>query len=585
VRRAVLLALTAGLLLSAAPPMQDSRNTNTPGTDTHAALAQFHSLRDWERRKAQLRLQILTAAGLNPAPPRTPLHPQIFGRIENGDYSVEKVLIETLPGYYLGGNLYRPANRPGKYPGVLNPHGHWTYGRLENQPLYSGQTFGINLARQGYIVFAYDMVGYNDTIQTPHVFGNPAEQLWSFGPLSLQLWNSIRALDFLASLDDVDSARLGVAGASGGATQAFLLTAVDDRIQFAAPVNMVSAIMQGGDFCENAPGLRRGTSNVEVAAMFAPKPMLLVSATGDWTHNVPHEELPAIQRIYALYGKPENVEVVQIDAPHNFNKESREAVYGFFGRRVPGQTNPKSFSEKEVRIEKLQDMLALSGRGLPANAVTYAQLLEEWKGLAPVAATDNETRERLKLALGVEWPRSVESAEGPNGAIVLGRPGEGDRVPGVLLPGQGSPILVVDPRGSASARRDPAVMALRDSGRPILLIDAFQTGSAGAPRDRGHPHFLTFNLSDDACRVQDILTAMRFLHDRYKGSVELAGFGDARIWTEFAAAVAPIPVHWRPSATPFKGADRDFLDHFFVPGIQRAGGIAGADRLTATLTP
>ena len=110
-------------------------------------------------------------------PARSPLAPEVFGRIENKDYSIEKVLLQTLPGYYLGGNLYRPIGRAGKLPGVLTPHGHWTYGRLENQTLCSVPARAISLARQGYVVFSYDMVGYNDTVQTPHAFGNPREQL------------------------------------------------------------------------------------------------------------------------------------------------------------------------------------------------------------------------------------------------------------------------------------------------------------------------------------------------------------------------------------------------------------------------
>ena len=177
-------------------------------------------------------------------------------------------------------------------------------------------------------------------MQTPHAFGGPAEQLWSFGPFGLQFWNASRALDFVASLDDVDSARIAMAGASGGATQPMMLAAVDDRLQFAAPVNMVSAIMQGGDVCENTPGLRIGTNNVEVASMFAPKPMLLVSATGDWTRNTPKEEFPAIRAIYDLYGQGSNVETMQLDAPHNFNQPNREAVYRFFGQRILGEIVP-----------------------------------------------------------------------------------------------------------------------------------------------------------------------------------------------------------------------------------------------------
>ncbi len=573
--RVLTVLLTAALLSAQAPnpaPKDDSRNTNTPNTDTHATLPNFHTLQDWEKRKDQLRKQILFAAGLYPMPERSPIHAEVFGRLQREDYTIDKVLLETFPGYYLGGNLYRPLNHSGKLPGILNPHGHWTYGRLENQDSFSGQTLGINLAKQGYVVFAYDMVGYNDTLQTPHKFGTPAEQLWSFGPLQLQLWNSIRATDFVAGLPDVDTARLAVTGASGGGTQAFLLAAVDDRLSFAAPVNMVSALMQGGDFCENAPGLRIGTNNVEIAAMFAPKPMLLVSATGDWTKNVPREEFPAIRSIYQLYGKPENVEVIQIDAPHNFNKLSREGVYRFFANRMLGQTTSAPLPEKEVEIEMLQDMLALSGRTLPANAASYAGVYAQWKALN---ASQTLSKERLQLALGVTWPEKVIS-QLDGDAIILSRPSIGDHIPAILVAGQAPPALVVHPKGAAAALQTPEVAALIKQNRLVLLIDSFQTGSAVAPRDRSHQHFLTFNLGDDACRVQDILTALAFLQQSSSKPVELIGLGNAAIWSYFAAAVAPSPIHLHADLAGFTGTDEDFLHILNVPGIQRAGGLNAA---------
>jgi dienelactone hydrolase len=574
----VFTLLFAAALLAAQVPIQDSRNTNTPDTDTHATLPNFHTLQDWEKRKAELRRQILSAAGLYPMPERSALHAEVFGRLQREDYSIEKVLLETLPGYYLGGNLYRPLNRSGKLPGILNAHGHWTYGRLENRESFSGQALGINLAKQGYVVFAYDMVGYNDTLQTPHIFGTPAEKLWSFGPLQLQLWNSIRATDFLACLPDVDAARLAITGASGGGSQAFLLAAVDDRLGFVAPVNMVSAMMQGGDFCENAPGLRVGTNNVEIAAMFAPKPMLLVSATGDWTKNVPREEFPAIQRIYALYGKPENVEVIQIDAPHNFNQLSREGVYRFFDNRILGHTTSAPAPEKHVEVEMLQDMLALAGRTLPEHAASYQGVYQQWKSLEPVQTS---AKERLQLALGVTSPARVISQTVETG-LILSRPSTGDRVPAILIEGHGAAALVVHSKGAAAARQTPEVAALIKDNRRVLLIDAFQTGSATAPRNRSHDHFLTFNLSDDACRVQDILTALAFLQQSQTAPVELVGLGDAAVWSFFAAAVSPTPIHLHADISTFGGSDEDFLRLLNVPGIQRAGGI-GAAKLALTV--
>jgi dienelactone hydrolase len=562
-----LTLLFAASLLTAQIPLQDSRNTNTPNTDTRAKLPEFKTLQEWEQRKAHLRKQILSATGLYPMPQRGAPHAEVFGRLQRNGYTIEKVLLETMPGYYLGGNLYRPLDSSVKHPGIVNPHGHWQYGRLENEDIFSGQALGANLAKQGYVVFAYDMVGYNDTMQTPHKFGSPAEQLWSFGPLQLQLWNSLKATDFVASLADVNPAALAVTGASGGGTQAFLLAAVDDRLSFAAPVNMVSAIMQGGDFCENAPGLRIGTNNVEIAAMFAPKPMLLVSATGDWTKNVPREEFPAIQRIYDLYGKHDNVEVVQIDAPHNFNQRSREAVYRFFAKRMLGHSDAP-VAEQHLPVEMLQDMLALQGRKLPANAVDYAGVFKQWQALN----TDTSlAKERLQLAMGVGWPAQVISEKTATG-IVLSRPGMGDRIPAILIEGKGPAVLVVDPKGAAAARQSSEVAALIKEKRRVVLIDAFQTGSAVSPRDRSHNHFLTFNLSDDACRIQDILTAAAYL----KGPVELLGLGDAAVWSHFAAAVAPVPLTLQTATSNFQGTDEDFLRVLNIPSIQRAGGLAAA---------
>jgi dienelactone hydrolase len=577
--RPVTVFFAACLAAQAQIPAQDARNLDPPNTDTHFTPRAYKTLAEWQARRDFLRKQILSAAGLFPLLPKSDLHPQIFGRIENGDYSIEKVLIETLPGYYLGGNLYRPlrpAPREG-FPAVLSPHGHWNNGRLEHTDLASIPARAINLARQGYVVFAYDMVGYNDTIQTPHDFGEkPVEQIWGFGPLGIQLWNSMRAIDFLESLPGVDRNRIGATGASGGATQTFLISAVDDRIQFSAPANMVSLLMQGGSLCENAPNLRLDTNNVEIASIMAPRPMLMTAATGDWTRNMLREEYPAVRAIYELYGKAGNVETLLLDAPHNYNRPNREAMYAFFGKHVLGERDPSRLKEKSIRVEKLQDMLALHNRRLPDNAISFAQLFDEWKRLAG-EQTGNE-RERLTYALAAEWPDKVLS-ENRGEQILLGRPGKGDRIPGIFVKGSMPPVLVVHPDGAEAARRSPEGAKFQASGRSVLFIDAFQTGSAVAPRDRSVKMFLTFNRSDDANRVQDILTALAWLNTP---KTRLVGLGKASVWCLFAAAVARHPVDLDADTSRFSGADQDFLDNFFVPGIQRAGGLRAARLLTSS---
>ncbi len=586
---AVFAALAAATVfvaqLAAAPPDKDARNELTPHTDTVAAMPDYRTKGAWQARRARLRTQVLAAAGLLPLPERTPLNPQIFGRLERDGYTVEKVLLETWPGFYLGGNLYRPR-AAGRHPAVLKAHGHWSYGRLEHQPLAEQQTLCANLAQQGYVVFNYDMVGYDDTVQVPHAFGGPREELWSFGPFGLQLWNSIRALDFVESLDSVDPERIGMTGASGGGTQTFALYAVDDRVRCAAPVNMISARMQGGDACENAPGLRVGTSNVEIGALMAPRPLLMVSASGDWTTHTPEEEFPAIRRIFALYGRPEDVSNAHFDAPHNFHKGSREAVYQFFARHLGGRTGEEAVPEKEIEPERLQDVLALHGRSLPEGALTYEGLFAAWREASQrqtKAAGDRALlRQHLATSMGVEWPERVLAA-GPKlaaGELVLGRPDRGDRVIGTFAPGKGRPALVLHPEGGEGARRSQAVKRLKAAERPVMTIDAFQTGAARVARDRSHRYFLTFNRSDDACRLQDVLTALSYLTGLGQGSVEVIGLERAALWALFGAALAPGGVELGGEAPASVDlTDDDLVREFFVPGLQRGGGVAAALRL------
>jgi len=591
-RRLLCCLLFAPLLPAQLPPPQDSRNIYIPDTDTHFRPIPFwrhasHGTRaQWEERRQFLRGQILSAAGLDPLPEKTPLHAQVFGRIARDGYSIEKVLLETWPGFYLGGNLYRPSGKSGRFPGILRAHGHWIHGRLEDTDLCSNPGFGISMARQGYVVFAYDMVGYNDTRQTPHEFGAPREYLWGFGPLGLQLWDSMRAVDFLQSLPDVDPEQIGMTGASGGGTQTFTLSAVDDRVKVCAPVNMVSAIMQGGSSCENAPNLRVDTYNVEIAAMMAPRPMILVSSPWDQSRNTMTEESVVIRGIYSLFARRDNLDAVQIEAQHNYNRASREAVYRFFGKHFGKKPAEIMTSEQPFTAEKVEDMLALHEKKLPANALDYDGLFAEWREMARRQSEQTRDlaalRRRLSYALAAEMPsKPVREIDGEK--IVIGRGGRKDRVPGLWHAGKGSPLLLVHPDGAAAAQKTKFAQAALAEGRPLLLIDAFQTGSAVALRDRSNRFFLTFNKSDDANRVQDILTALAFLREESQEKIELRGLGKAGVWCLFAAAVADPA--WKLTLAAelagFHGTDEDFLRQFFVPDIQRAGGLEAAMRVTA----
>ncbi|MBL8234979.1 MAG: acetylxylan esterase, partial [Bryobacterales bacterium] len=472
--RLFVIALTATALL-AQVPATDSRWDVSKGTKYEFPMPRYATKAEWESRKEQLKKQILSASGLLPMPARPRVRSRAFGKLDREGYSIEKVWVETMPGYYLAGNLYRPRGRSEKtFPGILSPHGHWKAGRLEDTALGSIPARCINLARMGYVVFAYDMVGYNDTKQTPHVFGKDGEVLWTFNPFALQTWNSLRALDYLETLPDVDKQRLGVTGASGGGTQTFFLAALDERVKVDVPVNMVSGIMQGGSPCENAPGLRHEAINVDFAAMMAPRPMLMVSATGDWTKNNPKNEYPAVKRVYELYDAASRVEVVQYDSPHNYHKDSRESMYTFFAKQFQGGDGTRVL-EKPYQMEKLEDLLVWHGTEMPQGARDYDGVVAAWKDLTKVKAPN---REALRYALSVEMPADVDAEIKDRGGIVLSRRNRGDRVVGSWREGTGVARIVLHPEG-----KEAAESAVPADGRPTLYLDVWNTGGSKGTRD------------------------------------------------------------------------------------------------------
>ena len=290
----------------------------------------LNDLSQWEERAARIKRGILEGTQLVTFPKRTPLHPIRHSKTEFDTYSVESVAIESLPGFFVTGNLYMPTQVSGSVPAILSPHGHWKeegdYGRFREDK----QMLCAHLAKMGAIVFAYDLIGYGDADQVDH--DHPQG-------LALQTWNSMRALDFLISLPETDPDRLAVTGASGGGTQSFILAALDPRIAVSVPVVQVSAHFFGGCMCESGMPIHRSadhqTSNVEIAALAAPRPMLLVSDGEDWTQNTPEVEYPYIQHIYNLYGEIGQVEHVHLaNEGHSYGVNKRLAVYPFLAKHL-----------------------------------------------------------------------------------------------------------------------------------------------------------------------------------------------------------------------------------------------------------
>jgi dienelactone hydrolase len=620
----------------------------------------------WRQRAERVRRQIQVSQGLWPWPERTPLLAVVRDRLDMGDYTIEKAHFESMPGFKVTGSLYRPKGKAGKHAGVLSPHGHWADGRFHDAGLDAVkkeiadgaerfeeggrsplQARAVQLARMGCVVFHYDMIGYADSVQITqalaHGFAqqrlemNTLEDWGLFSPqaeahlqsvMGLQTWSSIRALDFLMSLPDVDHERIGVTGASGGGTQTFILCALDDRPAVAFPAVMVSTAMQGGCTCENACLMRVETGNVEFAALYAPKPLGLTSAN-DWTREMASKGYPELRQHYGLLGAPDHVMLERGEQyGHNFNGVSRAALYGWFNRHLRlGIEEPvlekdyRRLTRKELSVwdeahpapeggpdferALLRGWTEDAGRQL-AGVVDDARAFGEIVG----GAVEIMIGRTLAEAGSVSWERAAEADRGSYRQVagLLKNRSRGEELPAIRLEPKswnGTTVVWVDPAGKGALfepvngderRLKPAVRRLVGRGVEVVGVDLIYQGEflergeglketrrVQNPRESAaYTH--GYNHSLFAQRVHDLLTAIRYLRDREPPSRRLwlvgsAGAGPwvaaARALSEGAIARAAVDTGGFRFARVLDLRDVNFLPggakYFDVPGMLALG--------------
>lgn len=332
----------------------------------------YNNAQSWDARKAALRNCILSSLRLTTLPAKPASAPIVSSVRKFKGYTVQNVAIETLPGLYVSGSLYRPAKSKGKISVVLNPDGHFSKGRYREDAQYRCAA----LAKMGAMAFSYDLFGWDGESLLQVSSKDHRRSLVQ----SIQTLHAIRILDYLLSLKDADSTRVAITGASGGGSQSMLLAAIDDRIKLNVPVAMLSSYHSGGCPCESGMGVHLcggGTNNAEIAAMIAPKPMLIVSDGKDWTQHVPQNELPFVKNIYGFYGKADNVQNVHLAAEgHDYGRSKRAAMYefvaGHFGLNLAVIKNKGAALDESTVIiepEAALKVFGANGEALPAHAV------------------------------------------------------------------------------------------------------------------------------------------------------------------------------------------------------------------------
>lgn len=350
----------------------------------------YSTKQEWEARKDTLRRDFLKKIGLEALPEVPGAAPILSGKREYGDIYIENIAIEVLKGVYCTGSVYHPVKfSDGSCPIILNPQGHFLNGRFGDHSQFLCQM----LAKMGCVVLSYDLFAwqFSDQALQYNVEGEDSEVHMHAVAQNVQVLSGIRVLDYLYSLPEADKSRVGVTGASGGGSQTMFLTAIDDRVTVSMPVVMASCYMNGGCPCESGNALQLicgRTCNTEIAAMCAPRPMLLVSDGHDWTDHCPDYDMPYMKKIYGFYGEPQLVQNAHFpEEHHDYGPSKRNAVYNFISALWNLDTSAvPAFDESVCVLEENALLLnwGEDGSKLPADAArTIEEVQAAWNARSP----------------------------------------------------------------------------------------------------------------------------------------------------------------------------------------------------------
>ena len=527
-------------------------------SEREATVARIRTVGEAKARQAWVRAKILELLGGLPDY-NGPLNARVTGRIERSHYSIEKVIFESLPEFYVTADLYLPKEG-GKHPGVLMPMGHWEQGKLAAQPM------AANLAMKGFVVLAYDPVGQGERQQAydrrieASLAGGSTDQHFQAGAQSIlagenfaryRIWDAKRALDYLLSRPEVESEKIGCTGCSGGGTLTTYISALDPRIKVAAPACYINSWRQlfagpTGDSEQSFPFfLSSGLDVADYIELFAPKPWLINSTIGDFfpIEGARHAYQEALDW-YRIYNAEDNIRWAVGPGPHGTPLEVREAIYEWMIRWLKdGRGN---FREEPVEMAPDFDLLATETGQVEGRQI-YQVILDRFRQRMSQGSTEPLLAEVRK------W--SGDRAGRPPVVHVLSdAPGEVFRTqqlalevePGLeisgtlyapIAPGRKSAILLVDldtPLAERLAAHGAVVLNLQPRGVPAPSTGEDQAATKQNIRAWVIGKNLAGMRAGDIERGVDVLLAQA---DVDAGSVRAAARNVSGVWLLMAASI------------------------------------------------
>jgi len=523
------------------------------------AVAALKTPEDVKKRQETLRAKFIDALG--GFPEKTPLNPRVVGTVKGEGFTVEKVIYESRPDHHVTANFYRPEGK-GPFPGVLMPCGHSENGKAAE----AYQRVCILLAKNGLAVLTYDPIGQGERRQVLDADGKPAiksmtteHTMAGIGALlvgwscaSYRIWDGIRSIDYLASRPEVDPARLGCTGNSGGGTLTSYLMALDDRILAAAPSCYVTtlerlfATIGPQDAEQNITGqVAFGMEQTDYVTMRGPKPTLICTGTqdffdiqGSWT------TFREAKQIYGILGHAERVDLIEYNDKHGFSKPRREAATRWMRRWLLGLDDAivegdfPIFKDAELQCTKSGQVIAdLKGRSV------FDLALERSKTLIAKNLPPKESLQVVREKIGVMMPVPAAEVSPLSGSVKRGSYEVGRGIlttePGVRLPyllmspGPSQSFKVLAVSGASKAVGAAAGGPLEKWVKEGHAVVAFDLRGYGETAPEGKDTvgadwkeaFLGFHLNRPLLgqRVRDILAA----NEAMGGSCHLTASGAA----------------------------------------------------------